>query len=87
MDSSLQHDNARLHTSRQTPEALRQLDFTAYRTLHTALILPPLTIICFPNSRSTCRAITMTMMRKLSQMFADGTVDSRLNSSLTGCAN
>ncbi|GFO16560.1 histone-lysine N-methyltransferase SETMAR [Plakobranchus ocellatus] len=47
-ESILRHDNARPHTSRQTQYALQP-----YRTLHTAQLLPPLTIICFPNSRST----------------------------------
>ncbi|GFO07774.1 transposase [Plakobranchus ocellatus] len=52
-DSILQYDNARPHTSLQTQDALGQLELTTLLHLHTALILPPLTIICFPNSRST----------------------------------
>ncbi|GFR73103.1 hypothetical protein ElyMa_003857900 [Elysia marginata] len=55
-------------------------------TLQTAPILPPLTIICFPTSISTWRAIYMTTMRKLSQRFPDDAVDSLLNSSLTAYA-
>ncbi|GFR72942.1 histone-lysine N-methyltransferase SETMAR [Elysia marginata] len=52
-DSILQHDNARPQTSRQTQDALRQLELKTHHTLHTAPILPSLTIICFLNSRST----------------------------------
>ncbi|GFS15789.1 histone-lysine N-methyltransferase SETMAR [Elysia marginata] len=51
-DLILQHDNARQHTSRQTQDALRQLELTILPH-PTDPILPPLTIICFPNSRST----------------------------------
>ncbi|GFS08899.1 transposase [Elysia marginata] len=45
--------NARLHTSRQTQNALRQLELTTLpRPVHSP-DLAPLNFVCFPNSRST----------------------------------
>ncbi|GFS17372.1 transposase [Elysia marginata] len=62
-DSILQHDNKRPHTSRQTQDGFK-VDGAHDPT--ATCIQAPLNIICFPNSRSILRAITMTMM------FADG---------------
>ena len=82
-DSILQQDNAPAH---QLPnsgllKAAGTYDPTA------PCIQPRSCLLWLPNSRSTWRAITMTMIRKLSQMFVDGAADSSLNSSLTACAN
>ncbi|GFO02178.1 histone-lysine N-methyltransferase SETMAR [Plakobranchus ocellatus] len=52
-DSILQHANARPHTSRQTQDALMQLELTTLPHPAYSPDLAPLTIICFPNSRST----------------------------------
>ncbi|GFO41995.1 histone-lysine N-methyltransferase SETMAR [Plakobranchus ocellatus] len=52
-DSILQHNNAHPHTSRQTQDALRQLELTTLPHPAYSSGLAPLTIICFPNSRST----------------------------------
>ncbi|GFN82128.1 histone-lysine N-methyltransferase SETMAR [Plakobranchus ocellatus] len=86
-DSILQHDNARPHTSRQTQDALRQLELTTLPHPAYSPDLAPSDYYLFPQLKKYLKAITMTMMRKLSQMFASGAVDSRLNSSLTACAN
>ncbi|GFO47852.1 histone-lysine N-methyltransferase SETMAR [Plakobranchus ocellatus] len=46
-DSILQHDNARPHTSRQTQDALRQLELTTLPHPACRPDFAPLTIICF----------------------------------------
>ncbi|GFS00580.1 histone-lysine N-methyltransferase SETMAR [Elysia marginata] len=79
-----QHDNA-ARTSVAKPRT--QLEVRTLPHLACSPDFAPSDYFCFHNSKSTRRTITVTNMRKLSQMFADGAVESRLNSLLTSCAN
>ncbi|GFR71708.1 histone-lysine N-methyltransferase SETMAR [Elysia marginata] len=82
-DSVLQHDNARPHISRQTQNTLKQLELTTLPHPAYSPDLAPSNYYLFPLLKKYLK----TMMRRLSRMFADSAVVSRLNSSLMACAN
>ncbi|GFO02717.1 histone-lysine N-methyltransferase SETMAR [Plakobranchus ocellatus] len=86
-DSILQHDNARPHTSLQTQDALRQLELTTLPHRAYSPDLAPSEYYLFPQLKKYLKGHHYDNDEELSQMFADGAVDSRLHSSLTACAN
>ncbi|GFO00877.1 histone-lysine N-methyltransferase SETMAR [Plakobranchus ocellatus] len=79
-DSNLQRDNVRPHTSRKTQDALRQLELTTLPHLAYSLYLAP----SFPQLKKYLKGHHFDNDE---EVIADGAVDSRLNSSLTACAN
>ncbi|GFO02865.1 histone-lysine N-methyltransferase SETMAR [Plakobranchus ocellatus] len=83
-DSILQHDKARLHTSRQTPDALRQLELTTLPHPAYSLDLATSDYYLFPQLK---RYLKGHHYDNNEEVIADGGVDSHLNSSLTACAN
>ncbi|GFN91329.1 histone-lysine N-methyltransferase SETMAR [Plakobranchus ocellatus] len=81
MDSILQHDNARPHTSCQTEEALRQLEPTTLPHPAYSLDLAPSDYYLFPQLKY------LKDHHNDEEVIADGAVDSLLNSLLTAYAN
>ncbi|GFR74691.1 histone-lysine N-methyltransferase SETMAR [Elysia marginata] len=83
-DSVLQHENTRPHTSRQTRDALRQLELTTLSHPEYSPQLAPSDYFLFPQLKKYLRGHHYDNDEKV---FADGAVYSRLNSLLTVCAN